>query len=107
MVGLENTMIDWIKEQIDNILELAKYRVTWKTDNMFEVNYWSQLDGRTLHCIATLPVEVTIGNFTDDDCGEMFFYQINRELENDSKNKIEKGVPRSGNTDKHRSIECP
>ena len=100
-------MIDWIKTSIDDILKTAKYRVTWKSDDSFEVNYWKPLDGRTLHCIATLPVEVTIRNFEDSDCGEMFFYQINKELENDSKNKIEKGIPRSGSTDKHRSIKCP
>jgi hypothetical protein len=106
MVGLENIMIDWIKEQIDDILKVAKYRVTWKDDDSFEVNYWKRLDSRTLHCIATLPVEVTIGNFTDDDCGEMFFYQINKGSNNDSKNKNEKGIPRPRSTDKRRSIEC-
>jgi|15BtaG_2_1085339.scaffolds.fasta_scaffold01285_2 hypothetical protein len=99
-------MIEWIKTSIDNMLKTAEYRVTWKSDNSFEVDYWKQLDGRTLHCIATLPVEVTIGNFCDGDCGEMFYYEINKESKNDSKNESKEGVSRLRDTSKRGCLKC-
>ena len=71
-------MLPFIKEKIEHIVESKGYRITWKRDESFEVDHWRALDGKTLHWIASLPIEVTIGHFDDEDCGKMFFYQINK-----------------------------